>query len=497
MEKEHESRSSPHYTSPNLSMPSQSAPTQERIDVNMFDRAVHLALNPPPVNPLTGTSDPQMLQEKQSAEEYLRQFANLPNAWLSALRMLQETRNSNSKFVSLQAVEAFVRSPGYLTQSDDIRAQFRQELFRFTRQSLQSGLICHEPAHVKNKLALILGWTIKRDYPERWPTAIKDILLLGSDTENISGVDLCLRTLQVLHAEITGNADTPRADTESEHNVIVKDNIRQSTDVQQIVNYWYNIIQSYKHTNKDAALLCLNVISSYIDWLDIQFFVRQEYFSLFVECLQDSKLRIEAIECIYAICNKGMADRTKLQLYNDMNIVSLLSSLPLDCSTEENEEFASEVATTIALVTQNSLRAANTSEIASDADMHAIAQKLIQEAIELSLSYLEWDEGGFHVWVEVVPVVDEVMWHTKQHQLLASGEQSKSNLVNFGLDRYTQRICMAIVKRYKYPSNFDFDEVSIRTSGSFETVVFSVYEWLVLGYRKVMIMRNLRNSGKA
>eukprot|EP01138_Halocafeteria_seosinensis_P011493 gb/GECG01011739.1/.p1 GENE.gb/GECG01011739.1/~~gb/GECG01011739.1/.p1 ORF type:complete len:1138 (+),score=96.32 gb/GECG01011739.1/:1-3414(+) len=435
------------------------------IDINVFDRAVETALNPPPVNTGSDSQHQHLMQQKQAAEEYLRQFSNRPNAWQSALKVLTETKNPNSKFVSLQAIESFVRSPGYLTQNETTRTEFRTQLFRFVQRVLEVGTLKGEPAHVVNKLSLILAWTIKRDYPERWPTAVRDVLLLGSNLANTGAVDFCLRTLQALDTEVTiANHGTSPPDTESEHNVVVKDSMRESNDLREMTNFWYNAIQTHKYNDKDLVSLCLDSMSSYIDWIDIYLVVNNQFFPLFLECLEDQSLRMESLECIYSICDKGMPELTKLDIYNKINIVNILSNQRVNTDDEENAEFAAEVATTVALVTQNGIRAANCSDVISNAQARPIALDLVQRLIELSLKYLEWDHGGFKVWQEVLPVVDEVLWHIKQLRSKERGELCKSNLDGFGLYQYLERMCLILIRRYKYPSDFDFNDQSDETA---------------------------------
>jgi hypothetical protein len=77
-----------------------------------------------------------------------------------------------------------------------------------------------ERAEIKNKMCVVYVSLVRREYPERWPTAFSDLIGLVS----VGGtplLDMFLRILDTLDTEVV-NDDINRSDEEKKKNTVVR-----------------------------------------------------------------------------------------------------------------------------------------------------------------------------------------------------------------------------------------------------------------------------------
>lgn len=197
------------------------------------------------------------------------------------------------------------------------------------------------PPFLVNNLLYILSLCIKRDYPERWPSAFHDIMQLGQSL-GWNGVDVVVKVLNELEVEVVVyNEDRSR--DEITHNTLIKDTMRATSVIPDIVRYLREAIQSAAGHHMSAhagsepmavdflglagrAMVCL---SSLIGWIDINLVI-VELFPMIRTILEQGDgglLRSEALLCVYEIVKKGMDPVLKADLLQRLDILPVLVKL--------------------------------------------------------------------------------------------------------------------------------------------------------------------------
>lgn len=64
--------------------------------------------------------------------------------------------------------------------------------------------------------------------------------------------------------------------------------------------------------------LCLNTISLYISWIDINLIANEHYISELFLLIKQQSTREPAVECLHAIVNKGMPAKEKMSLIKEL-----------------------------------------------------------------------------------------------------------------------------------------------------------------------------------
>ncbi|CAJ0934002.1 unnamed protein product [Ranitomeya imitator] len=100
---------------------------------------------------------------------------------------------------------------------------------------------------------------------------------------------------------------------EARRNTLLKDTMREQC-IPNLVESWYQVLQTYQHTNSELTCQCLEVIGAYVSWIDLTLIANDRFINMLLGHMSVEVLREEACDCLYEIVNKGMdpIDKTKL-----------------------------------------------------------------------------------------------------------------------------------------------------------------------------------------
>ena len=215
------------------------------------------------------------ISEVRGATSFIQSISSHPEAQILCLRLLMTSKRPEARFFCLQALadialtplHAFGVQPVILQQ----REQVRNQLLHYALQ--RCSLLEEDPPFVRGKLALCIARFVKVDYPERWNSAISDILspfsrlgfsIQTSDGINVFGgeggnsqlgttsslsrpallyFDIVLRVLSCLQEEVA-ELGIVRGQDELVRNTKVKDALRLSGDAGKIVHLLYSVIST-------------------------------------------------------------------------------------------------------------------------------------------------------------------------------------------------------------------------------------------------------------
>ncbi|KAG2509612.1 hypothetical protein JM18_009069 [Phytophthora kernoviae] len=165
-------------------------------------------------------ADQQAQTLKLQAESFCASIKSQSDGWKAELQLFHQSEHEQVKFYALQALqEALTTGVG-----DDVSVTIRVELLGW----LQSHVTYVETKapYLKTKLAVVLTLLIKRDYPDRWPTAFTELLNLLPQGASI--VEMYFRLLQAINEEIV-EFDAQRTQQETAHNMRIKDAMREGS----------------------------------------------------------------------------------------------------------------------------------------------------------------------------------------------------------------------------------------------------------------------------
>ncbi|XP_029471557.1 exportin-T isoform X2 [Rhinatrema bivittatum] len=167
-----------------------------------------------------------------------------------------------------------------------------------------------EKTFIRNKAAQVFALVFISEYLTKWPKFFFDILsVVGL---NLRGVDLYLRILMAVDTEVV-DRDIVHTPEEARRNTLLKDTMREQC-IPSLVESWYQILQTYQHTNSEVTCQCLEVIGAYVSWIDLTLIANERFINMLLGHLSIEVLREEACDCLFEMVNKGMdpIDKTKL-----------------------------------------------------------------------------------------------------------------------------------------------------------------------------------------
>jgi exportin-T len=210
-----------------------------------------------------------------------------------------------------------------------IRSDIRRAIFQWVVDVPAELMDKVAPKFVRNKVSVLFARFVQFDYPGSWPTAFEDLLKLLE--HGAIGADMYLRILKAIDEEIFEKDTqywTDKTKLELQNNSKIKDALRFSPSVPQIVNVWYQVLSmcSDERSNEiHLAELCLKTMETWIRWIDISFVTDERFIVLLYNFLQNNTLlRDSACDCLHEVIDRGMEPRDKLALMNGVKVLTFL-----------------------------------------------------------------------------------------------------------------------------------------------------------------------------
>ncbi|VDN55707.1 unnamed protein product [Dracunculus medinensis] len=164
------------------------------------------------------------------------------------------------------------------------------------------------PYYLCNKMAQLFALVFAADFPTRWPDFIHEIFLQKLNCA--ASVEFFLRTLIALDAEVV-DQDINRTKLMLDRNAQIKDAMREYC-INDIAGTWINFLNV--SSGVKIRELCLEVITCYVDWIDIHLVVNDATIPLIIACAQSEETSEAATHALCAIIEKGMSTEEKFKL---------------------------------------------------------------------------------------------------------------------------------------------------------------------------------------
>uniref|UniRef100_A0A2K5DTW7 Exportin-T n=1 Tax=Aotus nancymaae TaxID=37293 RepID=A0A2K5DTW7_AOTNA len=133
---------------------------------------------------------------------------------------------------------------------------------------------------------------------------------------NPRGVDLYLRIRMAIDSELV-DRDVVHTSEEARRNTLIKDTVREQC-IPNLVESWYQILQNYQYTNSEVTCQCLEVVGTYVSWIDLSFIANDRFINMPLGHMSIEVLREEACDCLFEVVNKGMDSVDKMKLVESL-----------------------------------------------------------------------------------------------------------------------------------------------------------------------------------
>jgi exportin-T len=333
----------------------------------------------------------------------------------------------------------------YETLPEAERVVLRNALFRFVRDVIPA---VQQPAFIKNKLCVVLVKMVKQDFPERWPTFFTDLLVLVRGDTGTELCDVFLRVLKILDEEVV-TFDEERTKEEVVHNSLIKDTLT-SQCMHDIIECMHSVLlMCHARPDKlDLARSCLETLSEYIGWVNLELVGNQRFVSLLYQLMEAPALQELAVDCLAEVVYKRMPPDRKVALLKSLDVIPVLAALPLQ--GQRNQPFLVSLAQ---LVNTLGLQLLGCTELGSkvvakpsegaDEAVDAEATELLDHVMTLGYRFLGHED--FTVCEEM-----SELYLTYTNAIKTSGVSTINS------ERHFRQIFRAIAVTIRYPEWYFF-----------------------------------------
>ncbi|CAL8405187.1 unnamed protein product [Arctogadus glacialis] len=386
---------------------------------------------------------------RQRAMAYFEQLKESQDAWEVCADALAKGiyNDDHVKFFLFQVLEHQIK------YRHDALSGPQQQLIRETLMKwLQGQLMNSQPEKpfIRNKAAQVFALTFVMEYLTLWPKFFFDILSLVGLNPN--GVDVYLRTLMAIDAEVVDRDTLHSTEArnliynstfqDTRRNTLIKDTMREQC-IPNLVESWFQILQAYQQTQPEITCQCLEVVGSYVSWIDLNLIANDRFVNLLLSQMSVAELREEACDCLFEIVNKGMDPVDKTKLVESLCQV-LQSAGFFHVEQEEDVDFLAKFSRLVngmgqslvlswtKLVKVGDVKAANDTLQALEGKVPLLLQLLVHTDDDISANIVAFCYDYLHVLKQLPQLTD----------------QQKANI---------EAIMLAIMKKLTYDDEYNFD----------------------------------------
>lgn len=330
--------------------------------------------------------------------------------------------------------------------ADAVSAQIRMELLTWLQENV--SFVESKAPYLKTKLAVVITLLIKRDYPDRWPSAFAELMALLP--KGASMVEMYFRILVAINEEIV-EFDAQRSQAEANANMRIKDAMRESATMSDTFDAIYNVLVNCDTSAVmvELSYSALETLKRYISWVDIALIVNDRILPLLFKMLRESAaLRCPAANCLFEIIDKGMTPEKKIALFQQLNIIEVLGMLPI----QDDDEFAEEVGEVINGIGLELVECMDTFRHKGQGELFVLTSNMLRQ-----LMPLVWDLFAHEtkdVSEEVFEIVNSVgtLIRSETNSAAATNKPPENGMEDiFKPSEYIPQIFHGIYRQTRYP----------------------------------------------
>jgi len=293
-------------------------------------------------------------EEKQQAEQYSNNIIQSHKTDYSFFFNLMEMcPDIYIQFWALSALEVIIKQH-YPSYPIELRKQLHDLYFLMLEKK---PMIIFGNQLIEQKYSFLFILLLKADYPQYWPEAFDKLLTLLNieiclqdinakfkyiGNSFITIIEFILRVFLDFEREIIDQYEA-KTDADCLKAKEIKEEMRKKV-INDIAAFLGQLVQnfgSFKESNRLGILgKGLEVMMQLIDWANLDLFVGN--LPALVHFLGVNTLQTPSAKCLYSIIDKGMDAKKKLDMFDSLGLLHILSqwnpSLP-----NSNEEFGQMV----------------------------------------------------------------------------------------------------------------------------------------------------------
>ena len=267
------------------------------------------------------------------------------------MKLFFEGANEVTRFFGLSLVRDFMtttckQSSAFAAdpQLNNIYSSIRDALWTWTTGHVAQNTVI--PVFILNNVVTLLTLLVKRDFPERWPSAFHDVLTIGSSSP--SGLDLAVRILSDLEVEVVMYAEG-RTKEEIAHNTLIKDCMRRTAGddtttsatsiAQRLVEFLCRSAAAVREADVMLSERCLRCLADLVGWVDVTLIACEGTLTCIYAALRDRDPRLcgAACACLLELVKKGMEPLQKIRLLNAIGLAQMLALVPVPAKGSGND----------------------------------------------------------------------------------------------------------------------------------------------------------------
>lgn len=408
----------------------------------------------------------------------IEKFRGDRNRWTISLQLFLESNHLVIQFFALTITREYLEWSQVFTGSNiEVEAKLthckviRNNLMSWLNSKIATKALCtfndQCPQYLLNNVISIISLCLKLEYPKQWPTAIIEILEISRKSGILEEirfitVDIVVRIFVELGLEIVVYNDK-RCKNEIEHNMMIKDAMRESGILFEIVSFLCQTAVSTVLRNKQVAVSCLQCLSQFISWIDINIVITLALPTIWGG-FDDQNLGLSHVccVCLFEIMKKGMESSLKIQLIKAIGIVDKFQQLNLQ---DRDIAFLVEFGPLVNMIGFEALlywssyedQLKNSKFICNESNIQIVSAAANTLKLMSSLSLYLFRHYDNTVAATVLPFLSRFPSIFKIQNEISYQFPIPERFI---AKDYIQDLLMGIFQQVQYPSDFEFDEES-------------------------------------
>ncbi|UYV62673.1 XPOT [Cordylochernes scorpioides] len=364
-------------------------------------------------------------------------------------------------------------------EADDFQ---QNQVHQFIKQWILHQAQRRGAVSTRNKSAQIVALAFLVDFPARWPAFFQDLAggtLVSAGTP--AALDFYLRVLHTINCEIADKdiSHTPQLLPDDEmwlvfqelvRNTLIKDSMRDHC-VRDLVSSWLTIVKvwwsqqtMWPSLESDVVNLCLDVVGSYVAWIDIGLVANDDFVTTLLSLLARTEFREAAADCLREIIAKGMDPRAKATLVESfLEKLTQVGAFQV-IKNEEDSEYVVKLSRLMNVMGTSLVEGYNkilkSGGNNNNTELLALTHQCINNKVPYLLAFLNSESED--VSLAIVDFArDYILFLKQQNALGRYGQHEKSNV---------ESLLNVIFSRYKYDDFYNFNDQRVMMQGEGEAV---------------------------
>ncbi|XP_071784413.1 exportin-T-like [Asterias amurensis] len=368
---------------------------------------------------------------------YFEQLKQSDDGWkLCAEAIMQGMYESDHiKFFCFQVLENFLKTRYSSAISSDQQI-LKQSLLQWLQ--MQTLSTHEEKNFIRNKAAQLFSLLFISDFPHRWPGFFTDLIQLLN--AGPASVDMYLRILVAIDEDVV-DRETIQTQEDATKSTLLKDSMRERA-VNEMVNSWYNILKTYENTNPELTCLCLEVVGSYVCWIDINLIANDRFVSLLLRYLSIDVLRESACDCFHEIISKGMDPIAKTELVE--SITKVLHDSGVIPPSDDDVDFLAKLSKLTNGIGMNLITCWEKLVKSRDSALTAKTLQAVESKLPLMFDFLGHEDDD--ISLAVTGFAHDYIGVLKQIPKISPTQMS-----------FMENMLYVVIRKFKYEDTYNFD----------------------------------------